>query len=136
MRGQGCEQIDSIAELSGLSRTRPGHALAMAVMMFSLAGIPPFLGFNAKLAVFDAAVNAGLFPLAVAGIVGSVIGAYYYLRIVKVMYFDDPAPVFEGRTDVAEGGLLTLSTLFLSPLGWILLPGIAALSLAAARPLF
>jgi len=136
MRGVDGEPVESIASLSGLSRTRPGLAVALAVMMFSLAGIPPFLGFNAKLAVFDAAVNAGLYPLAVAGILGSVIGAYYYLRVVKVMYFDDPAPAFGGRTDIAEGGILAVSTLFISPLGWILLPTIGAWSMAAASPLF
>ena len=69
-----------IASLSGLSRTRPGLALALAIFMFSLAGIPPLFGFYAKFAVFDAAVEAGLFPLAVVGIAASVIGAYYYLR--------------------------------------------------------
>jgi NADH-quinone oxidoreductase subunit N len=136
MRGSDGQPVESIASLSGLSRSRPGLAAAMAAFMFSLAGIPPFLGFNAKLAVFDAAVDAGLFGLAVAGIVGSVIGAYYYLRIVKTMYFDAPAEPFAGRTPVVEGGLIAASTVFLSPLGWLLLPSLAARSLAASRPLF
>jgi NADH-quinone oxidoreductase subunit N len=136
MRGEDGQPVESIASLSGLSRTRPGLALAMAVFMFSLAGIPPFLGFNAKLAVFDAAVKADLFGLAVAGIVGSVIGAYYYLRIVKVMYFDAPAPAFDGKTNVVEGGLITLSALAISPLGWLALPALGAASIAAAGSLF
>lgn len=136
MRGEDGQPVETIASLSGLSRTRPGLAVAMAIFMFSLAGIPPFLGFNAKLGVFDAAVKADLFGLAVAGIVGSVVGAFYYLKIVKTMYFDAPAPAFTGRTPVLEGGILAASTLFLSPLGWLLLPTLGAVSLAAARALF
>jgi NADH-quinone oxidoreductase subunit N len=136
MRGLDGQPVESISSLSGLSRTRPGLAAAMAAFMFSLAGIPPFLGFNAKLAVFDAAVDAGLFGLAVAGIVGSVIGAYYYLRIVKTMYFDAPGEAYSGRTPMVEGGLIAASTIFLSPLGWLALPTLAAWSLAASRPLF
>jgi NADH-quinone oxidoreductase subunit N len=136
MRGEDGQPVESIASLSGLSRTRPGLALAMAVFMFSLAGIPPFLGFNAKLAVFDAAVQSDLFGLAVTGFVGSVIGAYYYLRIVKVMYFDEPAPAFEGRTNVVEGGLIALSAVAISPLGWFGLSALTAATVAAAGSLF
>src|SRR6476661_7887090 len=91
MRGADGEPIEDIYSLSGLSQTRPAFAAAIAVFMFSLAGIPPFFGFWAKLVVFNAAVKAGLLPLAVAGIVGTVVGAYYYLKIVKVMYMDEPA---------------------------------------------
>ncbi len=69
-------------------------AAALAIFMFSLAGIPPLFGFYAKFAVFYAAVQAGLFPLAVVGIAASTIGAYYYLRVVKTMYFDEPAAAF------------------------------------------
>ena len=76
---------------SGLSQTRPAFAAAMAIFMFSLAGIPPLFGFWPKLLVFNAAVDAGLVALAVAGIVGTVVGAYYYLQIVKIMYFDEAA---------------------------------------------
>jgi NADH-quinone oxidoreductase subunit N len=136
MRGADGQPVESIASLSGLSRTRPGLAAAMAAFMFSLAGIPPFLGFNAKLAVFDAAVDSGLFGLAVAGIVGSVIGAYYYLRIVKTMYFDAPGEAYSGRTPMVEGGLIAASTLFLSPVGWLALPALGAWSLSASRALF
>ena len=137
MRGPGGEQLESIASLSGLSRTRPGLAAAMAIFMFSLAGIPPLLGFNAKFAVFQAAVNAGLYPLAVAGFVASVIGAFYYLRIIKVMYFDEPAPAFdrEGGSAV-EGGMIAAAAIVVSPLGWILLAPLGAWSLVAARALF
>jgi NADH-quinone oxidoreductase subunit N len=136
MRDVNGEQLESIDSLSGLSRTRPGLAAAMAIFMFSLAGIPPLLGFNAKLAVFAAAVNAGLYPLAVVGFVASVIGAYYYLRIVKVMYFDDPAPAFARDGNPVEGGLIAVAATVVSPLGWFLLPLLGAWSLAAARALF
>ena len=78
------EPIETIASLSGLSQTRPGFAAAFAIFMFSLAGVPPLFGFWPKLLVFDAAVSEGYVALAVAGIIGAVIGAYYYLRIVKV----------------------------------------------------
>ena len=136
MRGPDGEPLEAIASLSGLSRTRPGLAAAMAMFMFSLAGIPPLLGFNAKLAVFKAAVDAGLYPLAVAGFVASVIGAYYYLRVVKVMYFDEPAPDFGRGGDAVEGGLIALSAAVVSPLGWLLLAPLGAWSLVAAKSLF
>ena len=70
-------------------------AAALAVMMFSMAGIPPFAGFFGKFFIFKAAVDAGLIPLAVVGVLTSVVAAFYYLRIVKVAYFDDPADQFE-----------------------------------------
>ena len=135
MRDAAGEPVETLASLSGLSQTRPGLAAAMAVFMFSLAGIPPLLGFNAKLAVFSAAVNAGLYPLAVVGFVASVIGAYYYLRVIKVMYFDDPAPAFQRSGDVVQGGLIAAGALFVSPLGWVLLAPLGAWTMAAARSL-
>jgi len=135
MRDADGQPLETMASLSGLSRTRPGLALAMAMFMFSLAGIPPLLGFNAKLAVFDAAVQAGLFPLAVIGFAASVIGAYYYLRVVKVMYFDEPAHDF-APGDRVEGGLIALSAAFVSPLGWLLLAPLGAWTLTAAQSLF
>ncbi|MDC7786498.1 NADH-quinone oxidoreductase subunit NuoN [Rhodoplanes sp. TEM] len=86
--------VENISDLAGLARTKPGVAFLLGMMMFSLAGIPPLAGFFAKFYVFLAAVNAGLYALAVIGVVTSVVGAYYYLAIVKVMYFDEPAPAF------------------------------------------
>ena len=140
MRGADGEPVEAIVSLSGLSRTRPGLAATMAIFMFSLAGIPPLLGFNAKLAVFKAAVDAGLYPLAVAGFVASVFGAYYYLRVVKVMYFDEPAPdpaaLGPRGSHVVEGGLIALSAAVVSPLGWVLLAPLGAATLAAAKSLF
>ncbi len=91
-RSQG--PVEEIADLAGLARTKPAMALFLGVMMFSLAGIPPLAGFFAKLYVFFAAVNAGLYTLAVIGVVTSVVGAYYYMAVVRTMYFDDPAPEF------------------------------------------
>ena len=81
--------VERIDDLKGLSRTHPMMALAMAIFMFSLAGIPPLAGFFAKFYVFVAAINEGLYALAVIGLIASVVAAFYYLRIVKVMYFDD-----------------------------------------------
>jgi NADH-quinone oxidoreductase subunit N len=87
--------VEDIADLAGLARTSPTMAFFLAVMMFSLAGIPPLAGFFAKYFVFLAAIKAGLYVLAVLGVLASVVGAYYYLSIVKVMYFDEPAGSFE-----------------------------------------
>jgi NADH-quinone oxidoreductase subunit N len=86
--------VEKIADLAGLARTKPAMALFLGIMMFSLAGIPPLAGFFAKFYVFLAAMKAGLYALAVIGVVTSVVGAYYYLAIVKTMYFDDPTPAF------------------------------------------
>jgi NADH-quinone oxidoreductase subunit N len=137
MRDVAGRPIETIAGFSGLSRSRPGLAAVLAIMMFSLAGIPPLLGFNAKLAVFDAAVQADLFVLAVVAVIGSVPGAYYYLRIVKTLYFDAPAEgVAHSRTDPVEGGLLAASAVFISPVGWFLLAPLGAWTMTAARSLF
>jgi NADH-quinone oxidoreductase subunit N len=87
--------VEDISDLAGLSRTHPVMAFFFAMLLFSLAGIPPLAGFFAKFYVFLAAIQAGLYPLAVIGVLASVVGAYYYLRIVKVMYFDEPAGAFE-----------------------------------------
>src|SRR3712207_3527292 len=87
---RGNVMFETIDDLSGIARTHPVLAFCLAAMMFSLAGIPPLAGFFAKFYVFAAAIQAGLVALAIIGVVTSVIGAYYYLRIVKVMYFDEP----------------------------------------------
>jgi NADH-quinone oxidoreductase subunit N len=94
MRRNG-QLVEEISDLSGLARTHPTIAFFFAVLLFSLAGIPPLAGFFAKYFVFLAAIKAGLYVLAVIGVLASVVGAYYYLLIVKVMYFDEPAPSFE-----------------------------------------
>ena len=94
MRRDG-RYVESIADLAGLSRERPAMAMMLAVCMFSLAGIPPLAGFIGKFYVFRAAVDAGLIWFAVVGVLLSVVGAYYYLRIVKLLYFDEPAAPFD-----------------------------------------
>ena len=86
--------VEEISDLAGLSRTNPIMAFFLAMLLFSLAGIPPLAGFFAKFYVFLAAIKAGLYPLAVIGVLASVVGAYYYLRIIKIMYFDEPAGEF------------------------------------------
>jgi NADH-quinone oxidoreductase subunit N len=96
MRRRG-HAVEQISELAGLSRTDPGLALAFAVFMFSMAGIPPLSGFFGKLYVFLAAVQSGLWALAIIGVLTSVVGAFYYVRVVKVMYFDAPADAFDRR---------------------------------------
>ncbi|MBO0902179.1 NADH-quinone oxidoreductase subunit NuoN [Jiella sonneratiae] len=86
--------VEEIDDLAGLSQTNPMMALFLTVMMLSLAGLPPLAGFVAKYFVFMAAVHAGLWPLAIIGVLASVVGLYYYLRLVKVMWFDEPAEAF------------------------------------------
>ncbi len=87
--------VEDISDLAGLSRTSPTMAFLLAMLLFSLAGIPPLAGFFAKFYVFIAAINAGLYALAVIGVLTSVVGAYYYLMIVKIMYFDEPQRSFD-----------------------------------------
>ncbi len=136
MRDLDGRQVEDIAALSGLSRNRPWLAAALAMFMFSLAGIPPLFGFYPKFAVFTAAVNAGLFAFATAGAVGSVIGAYYYLKIVKTMYFDEPAPTFAPGDSAVEGGLIAVAAAAISPLGYLTIPLLGGFTLAAAKALF
>jgi NADH-quinone oxidoreductase subunit N len=87
--------VEDISDLAGLSKTHPTMAFMLAMILFSLAGIPPLAGFFAKFYVFLAAIESGLYGLAVIGVLASVVGAYYYLRIVKIMYFDEPAASFQ-----------------------------------------
>jgi NADH-quinone oxidoreductase subunit N len=116
MRRQG-KSFEDIVDLAGLARTNPAMAFFFAMLMFSMAGVPPLAGFFAKWYVFLAAINAGLFTLAVLGVLASVVGCYYYLMIVKVMYFDDPAPAFDPmgralRTVLGVSGLFVLLLMF------------------------
>ena len=87
--------VESIGDLAGLARTHPTMAFFLAMLLFSLAGIPPLAGFFAKFYVFLAAIKAGLYLLAVIGVLSSVVGAFYYLSIVKIMYFDEPVKSFQ-----------------------------------------
>jgi NADH-quinone oxidoreductase subunit N len=110
MRQKG-KMVEGIADLAGLSRTSPALALALGIFMFSMAGIPPMAGFIGKLVVFQAAIQAQLYTLAVIGVLASVVGAYYYLRIVKVMYFDEPAASFDGAPGWSMKAIIGGSTL-------------------------
>ncbi|KUR77688.1 NADH-quinone oxidoreductase subunit NuoN [Novosphingobium sp. FSW06-99] len=136
LRDEAGNAIESIAQLGGLSRTRPWLAAALAVVMFSLAGIPPLFGFWGKFLVFQAAVQAHLVVLAALGIAASVIGAFYYLKVVKVLYFDDATDAVQGREELANRALLLGSSLFLSPLGYLLTPWLGNLAGSAAAALF
>ena len=111
MRQQG-RMVEEIKDLAGLSRTNPLLAGAMAVFMFSMAGIPPMAGFFSKLYVFLAAIEAQLYTLAVIGVLTSVVGAYYYLRIIKIMYFDEPVESFDKINDDGMTGILVATGLF------------------------
>jgi NADH-quinone oxidoreductase subunit N len=105
--------VENISDLAGLARTKPGMAFFFAMLLFSLAGIPPLAGFFAKFYVFVAAIKSGLYVLSVIGVLISVIGAYYYLAVIKTMYFDEPAEGFapmpgEQAAILAVAGLFNL----------------------------
>ncbi|MBP7136955.1 MAG: NADH-quinone oxidoreductase subunit NuoN [Sphingomonadaceae bacterium] len=135
MRDQTGAPVETIASLSGLSQTNKGLAAAFAIFMFSLAGIPPLFGFWAKFLVFEAAVKAGLFPLAAIGIAASVIGAFYYLKIIKTMYFDEPETRYARGDSLLEKALIATSAAFIV-LGYGLIPALGSASAAAAKALF
>ena len=128
--------VEAIADLAGLSRERKVLSLCIAMVMFSLAGIPPLFGFWGKFVVFQSAVQAGLVPLAAIGIAASVIGAFYYLKVVKIMYFDEPAGKALGKSDWMHQAVLALCALFISPLGYLLTRWLGALANTAAAALF
>ena len=128
--------LERVSDIAGLSRTRPILALCLAALMFSLAGIPPLFGFWGKFVVFQAAVEADMLALAAIGIAASVIGAFYYIKIVKVMYFDDPAGTATGEAETSQWVLLGLSALFISPLGYLLTPWLGQMADKAAAVLF
>jgi NADH-quinone oxidoreductase subunit N len=132
MRRQG-KPLEDISDLAGLARTKPAMAFFFAMLMFSMAGVPPLAGFFAKFYVFLAAIQAGLFTLAVLGVISSVVGAYYYLLIVKVMYFDEPKEAFDPISGEL-GAVLGLSGLavllfFIYPGPLVDAAGVAAKSL-------
>jgi NADH-quinone oxidoreductase subunit N len=104
--------VETIDELAGLARTQPRLAFAFAILMLSLAGIPPLAGFFAKFYVFLAAVQARLYAPAIIGVLASVIGAYYYLRVVKIIYFDEPAPAFDADMEAGSSAILIGASLF------------------------
>jgi NADH-quinone oxidoreductase subunit N len=117
---QGFE-ADKLEDFKGLNARSPWFAGMMAILMFSLAGVPPFIGFWAKLGVIQAVLGVQLTWLAVVAVLFSVVGAYYYLRIVKLMYFDEPSDV------TAIGGSMLMRTVLsanaLLVLGLGIIPG-------------
>ena len=117
-QGVGGEEIDDYA---GLSQSHPWTAFLMLILMFAMAGVPPTGGFMAKLYIFQAAVDAGLVGLAVFGVLMAVIGAFYYLRVVKVMYFDTPGEALSADRDPLAQGVLSLNSLGVLLLG--IIPG-------------
>ena len=133
MRRHG-HALERIGDLSGLGRNDPGLAVILAVLMFSMAGVPPLAGFFGKLTVFLAAIQAGLWTLAVVGVLTSVVGGFYYLRVVKVMWFDapverfDPRPMPVGFVASLAGGFTLLFIVFGGP--------VVAAAQAASRVLF
>jgi NADH-quinone oxidoreductase subunit N len=126
--------VENVEDLAGLARTNPAMGFVMAMMMFSLAGIPPLAGFFAKFYVFLAAIEAELYPLAVIGVLASVVGAFYYIRIVKIIYFDEPTATFE-KLPLELKAVIGISGAFVVLYFLIPAPMVAAAS-AAANSLF
>ena len=105
--------IEEISELSGMSKNHPLASLSLLIVLFSLAGIPPLAGFFAKFYIFMAVIESGMYTLAIIGLVTTVVSAFYYIRIVKIMYFDNPKKPFESFRDFGIYGSLILSCIFL-----------------------
>lgn len=135
LRDADGQPVEAIADMAGLSTTRPVLAWCLMALMFSLAGIPPLFGFWGKFVVFQAAVEADLIVLAALGIAASVIGAFYYIKIVKVMFFDPPANVVVGDTNRSHWALLAISTLVMTPLGYLATSWLGTLADGAAAAL-
>ena len=126
--------VESIDQLAGLARTHPTMAFFLAMLLFSMAGVPPLAGFFAKFYVFLAAIKAGLYALAVIGVLASVISAYYYLAIIKIMYFDEPAEGFAPMPDEIK---VVLAICGLFNILFFLYPGpLVGVASAAAHSLF
>ena len=117
----GERMAENIHDLAGLGKNNPLLAAAMTVFMFSMAGIPPLAGFFGKLYIFLAAIQAGLYTLAILGVLASVVGAFYYIRIVKIMYFDEPQESFERPLPGEIKGVLLVTSLVV--LLFFLFPG-------------
>ena len=134
MRQKG-RMVENISDLAGLGKTNPAMAAVMAVLMFSMAGIPPMAGFWGKFYVFMAAVRADLWTLAILGVLSSVVSAFYYLRIIKVMYFEEPVDAFDRPADKPMRLVMAVTTLMV--LVFTFLPGpLLNSAKAAAQVLF
>ena len=132
---RGGRMVESLDDLAGLSRTHPLMAAALAAFMFSMAGVPPLAGFWGKLYVFQAAVGAELYVLAVIGVLTSVVSCFYYLRIVKLMYFDEASEPLDPKIGKEMAAVLLVSAAVV--LAFIVIPGpITGPATAAAGALF
>ena len=121
MKREG-KYLEEIDELSGLSKNHPLISFALLIILFSLAGIPPLAGFFAKFYIFMAVIESGMYTLAIVGLVATVVSAFYYIRIIKIMYFDEPKKPFEKFTDYRIYGPIVLSCILL--LSFFLYPSI------------
>jgi NADH-quinone oxidoreductase subunit N len=131
----GDRYVEDIADLAGLAKTNGPMAFVVAMMMFSLAGIPPLAGFFAKWYVFVAAINANLYFLAVIGMLTSVVAAFYYIRIVKIMYFDDSVRTFD-RVNPEVTAVMATMGVFVVIFAAFPGPAIVQSAAAAAKSLF
>jgi len=129
------QMVEGVSDLAGLAKTHPGMALLLAGFMFSLAGVPPLAGFFGKFYIFMSAINAGLYTLAVIGVLSSVVGAYYYLRIVKIMYFDEASEPLAKPVRGELGAVMTVTGLF-TMLFFLWPAPLLSMAATAARSLF
>ena len=136
LRDREGEQLETFGDIAGLSTVRPVVAWGVLLLMFSLAGIPPLFGFWGKFVVFQAAVQADMIVLAAIGIAASVIGAFYYLKFVKVMFFDEPGRDAERHSPAGHWAVLGICMVIVSPLGYLLTPWLGAVADRAAAALF
>ncbi|MXO50445.1 NADH-quinone oxidoreductase subunit NuoN [Erythrobacter gaetbuli] len=136
LRDEQGNALSTFDDISGLSTTSPALAWCLLALMFSLAGIPPLFGFWGKFVVFQAAVQADMIQLAAIGIAASVIGAFYYIKFIKVMFFDEPKGAAPAKAPLSHWVVLGLSVLVISPLGYFLTPWLGDIAAAAAQALF
>ena len=128
--------VENISSMAGMVREQPLLSWCLFFLMLSLAGIPPLFGFWGKFVVFQAAVEADMIALAALGIAASVIGAFYYLKVCKVIMFDDSAGVVTGKSNASHWAVLGVTSLIISPLGYLLTPSLGDLADKAASALF
>lgn len=136
LRDRDGKQLDTFDDISGLATKKPALAWCLLAIMFSLAGIPPLFGFWGKFVVFQAAVEADMIALAAIGIAASVIGAFYYLKFIKVMFFDEASEAEIADSPATHWAVLGLCTLFISPLGYLVTIWLGTLADKGASALF
>ena len=105
--------FDNMEDLSGLSKNHPIISLSLLVLLFSLAGIPPMAGFFAKFYIFISVIEESMYFLAIVGLISTVVSAFYYLRIIKIIYFDKPKEPFDNNYNWGLKGSLILSSLLI-----------------------